>query len=464
MYGFNDAPHHWRQKYHNVALDCGAEQSTFDPCVYLLFEYKEGKNTSASKPEMLTLMKDRINENMLKQLQKGLPKTGPRKLVGILAVHVDDSAWGGRGPKWAQFRARILEALPYRKVRQREGDFCGSHLKQLADFTIEESQSKFADKMTPLKVPGKIDTAECHPKEVSGLRGVHGDAAWLSKGVRMDLAAQTSICQGCMPKPVIGDMKKANLLVRRAKQHKGVMIRYQPIPLQQLRLVLHHDAAFQNLTKHGTQSGYYVIAFTNDKLNRGERSPWIPWIWRSTRLKRTRSSTMSAETQSAVAATGHLEWCQLMLAEIADGNFCLGEHFENLKDRETVVCTDCKSLYDHLMSVSSPGTVGDKRTAADLVVLRESISRCSLKYRWVPTALMIADGLTKDMNQDLIRGMLREGDVRDQGGERRPEHEGPGARAPGEGGLGEPGEGKHEEGEGPRAPREGWYYQRGKHY
>ena len=35
----------------------------------------------------------------------------------------------------------------------------------------------------------------------------------------------------------------------------------------------------------------------------------------------------------------------------------------------------CKSIYDHLQSYASPGSVGDKRVAIDLVIVRETLQR-----------------------------------------------------------------------------------------
>ena len=47
--------------------------------------------------------------------------------------------------------------------------------------------------------------------------------------------------------------------------------------------------------------------------------------------------------------------------------------------------------------------------AVDISILRDSIERLNLTYRWVPTKLMIADYMTKDQNMDMLRAVGREG-------------------------------------------------------
>ena len=80
-----------------------------------------------------------------------------------------------------------------------------------------------------------------------------------------------------------------------------------------------------------------------------------------------------------------------------------------LAKRPAILATDCKSLYDHLISPSSPTAVDDRRTSIDIVIIRESIKLLSAQIRWLPTNRMIADGLTKDKMEpsDLLRSCVR---------------------------------------------------------
>lgn len=99
----------------------------------------------------------------------------------------------------------------------------------------------------------------------------------------------------------------------------------------------------------------------------------------------------------------------LLVAECLDGPFSMRSIPEVLKRRAPLLVTDCKSLYDRMSSPSSPTAVEDRRTSIDIAIIRESCANCGSIIRWVPTAHMIADSLTKDAGDpiDLLRTCIR---------------------------------------------------------
>ena len=76
----------------------------------------------------------------------------------------------------------------------------------------------------------------------------------------------------------------------------------------------------------------------------------------------------------------------MFLAEAVDGPFSLADVDQVLKRRSKIGVSDCRSLYDHLNSLDSGGTLDDKRaTDSDIAIIRQSIQRCGLEPRWCPT-------------------------------------------------------------------------------
>jgi hypothetical protein len=146
-------------------------------------------------------------------------------------------------------------------------------------------------------------------------------------------------------------------------------------------------------------------------LDKSLEAPWTPAVWKSHKLSRAVGSTLAAKAQSMVSATGTLEWTSLLLSEAIDGPFDVRTYEAVLRRRTPVVVTDCKSLYDHLVSVSSPTAVEDRRTSIDIVILRQSMLRMQASVRWVPTDRMIADSLAKNAGDptDILRACIREG-------------------------------------------------------
>ena len=61
-----------------------------------------------------------------------------------------------------------------------------------------------------------------------------------------------------------------------------------------------------------------------------------------------------------------LEWVSLILSEALDGPFDVHTCEAVLRRRPPVVVTDRKSLFDHVVSVSPPTAVEDRRTSIDI--------------------------------------------------------------------------------------------------
>lgn len=154
-----------------------------------------------------------------------------------MGVHVDDTAIGGKGPKFEAAVQALRSRFPYRKWRVREGEFCGAYYKQHSDFSINMSQKAFAESLKPAHIAKGIRCdAELTEAQIRVLRAINGSLNWLSSQSRPDLAVQTSLSQQAFPKPKIHNLRDANNAVRRARQNKDLEISFKPIPIDNLGL------------------------------------------------------------------------------------------------------------------------------------------------------------------------------------------------------------------------------------
>ena len=374
VYGLNDSPSAWYKKLKQELIVAGFQRSRFDPCLFYL-------------------------------------RDDQHKLVGIYGVHVDDCATAGTGPVYEKAVAHLKEKFEFRKWRLGNGDFCGATYEQdPKTMNISMSQEKFAQKIRPLHLSKARMTEKDSPlseKEISCLRAINGSLNWLATQSRPDLATQVSFSQQSFPQPTVSDALAANQAVRRAKQHADQNITFCSIPPEKLAVMCHSDAAFANAKAGATQAGF-LVSFVDRDINQGHECFWSPGFWKSGRLPRVVNSTLSAEAQSMSNAAGMCEWVSLVLAEALDGFVCPQTFWNNHKNRDVIIITDCKSLYDHLISQSSP-TLDDRRTAIDIIILRDSIARLQACVRWIPTDRMLADALTKESADafDLIRACIR---------------------------------------------------------
>ena len=308
----------------------------------------------------------------------------------------------------------MRQRFPSRKWGEGQGEFLGAIYEQCPNTKeITFQQTEYAQHIKPIKVsrdrahtPWKPATAA----ETASLRAVNGALGWLSSQSRPDLAVQTSMSQQCFPQPCVQDLLAANQAIRRARQHADMKLKVPYVPPKDLTVALWSDAAFANHIDHKTQGGW-LLALTSREMSKGSDVPLSCLGWKSYRLPRVVSSTMGGESQSFASASGVAEWCLLILAEAIDGPFSLRDTDQVLKRRQPIGMTDCRSLYDHLISLGTGGSLDDKRTAIHVAIVRQSIARTGLEPRWCPTDRMAADGLTKDKGEplDLLRSILRSG-------------------------------------------------------
>ena len=375
VYGLNDAPSAWYKTLDQALKAAGFERSRLDRCLYYMRERGE--------------------------------------LTGVFGVHVDDSVTGGQGERYNQALEHLKGRFEFRKWRVQDGDFCGARYVQDPNtFEISMSQESFVSKIRPLHLSRKRTgekTSGLTPEEVKCLRAINGSLNWLATQSRPDLSTQVSFSQQSFPRPTVSDALAANQAVRRARQHASMQIVYRSIPPAELTVMSHSDAAYANGRDGATQAGY-VVSYTSQDMHKGQTCPWTPAFWKSYRLPRIVNSTLSAEAQAMTMATGMCEWTLLLLSEALDGQTFLQAAWQQAKQRACLVVTDCKSLFDHVNSQSSP-TLDDRRTALDIVILRESLVKTGGSLRWIPTDRMLADALTKESPEafDLIRACIREG-------------------------------------------------------
>lgn len=268
IYGQNDAPRAWHRTFDTEALKLGWTRSILDPCLYTL----------------------------------RCPKT--QKLVGIMGIHVDDTAVGGDGHYFEEVLGQMRSRFPFRKWRIGNGEFCGALYEQCEKTSeITMSQQSFAEGLRPASIPKGVPASQPLTDQQSRvLRAINGSLNWLSSQSRPDLSCQTNMCQQGFPKPTIHNLREANNAIRRAKQHKDLKILFKSIKPGDLTVCCHSDAAFANVGCH-TQAGY-VLAFVEKQLNEGKLSAWTPVTWRSYKLPRAVSSTLGGESQALATASG----------------------------------------------------------------------------------------------------------------------------------------------------------------
>eukprot|EP00971_Amphidinium_carterae_P053038 1044771-Amphidinium_carterae.1 len=202
-------------------------------------------------------------------------------------------------------------------------------------------------------------------------------------------------------------MLEANRIIREAKSCQ-VTLRIPSIAVDRIRLVCTADSAWGNAPDLSSHMGYLLFA-TDDTLDTGQVAPFAPLVWKSHKQKRKTPSTLAAEAQATGEGIGVLDWCKVFLEACIQESFDLKLWENGVSCRPSLVLTDCKSVYDSLSQLWSTG-VADKRTAIDLAIIREALSKDLSKCRWIDTKFQLVDSLTKrSVSPDFLRQVIQAG-------------------------------------------------------
>lgn len=246
--------------------------------------------------------------------------------------------------------------------------------------------------MGQLKFPrGAADSELASPSLKSHARGLLGAGNWIQGQSRADLSALVSLGQQRMGSLTVGDCRKLNAIVRRARQFRDLGVIIPSVALNRLMFSVFTDASFQNGPGGSTQAGTLVVVSDKD-IAENRLVDWGPLYWRSHKLRRRVGSTLAAEAMSALEGQGVLEWCKSLWLEMTS----LKDRDKSLSKLASLHIIDAKSLWGHVKSSSPSAGVEDRRAGIDLVLLKQCIQRTESTLRWGPTSNMLADVLTKD--------------------------------------------------------------------
>ena len=170
------------------------------------------------------------------------------------------------------------------------------------------------------------------------------------------------------------------------------------------------NETFLQLMSWSSQGGFIMMYYDKD-LEVSKQAEMVSVAgWKSTRLKRRTVNTLSAECQSMVMGIGYIHWHRYLLLEVTGKVLSEAQWEAQLTSIPFVAVTDSKSLFDCLSKLTCPFTqCDDKRTAIDISILKDDVSKTAGHVRWVEGKNMLADSLTKKMGSEFLRSVCNSG-------------------------------------------------------
>lgn len=380
IYGLLHAPRAWMQKLDSVLQEQGWCRSRLEPCVWRLYDSQDN-------------------------------------LTGLIGCHVDDVLVAGEGEYYQERVDLLRKSFPFGSwlsASDQNVTFCGCEVKQETNFDIVVSQERYSMGINeiPLSLERKSSTeSPANTEETKQLRAVLGALSWRATQTSPWLGASVSVLQGVQSSPTVADLLTANKLVRTQRALHDVPIRFCS-NIEKPILITYTDASWA-CRRDGTSQGGQISVIADVSVLEGHRSAFSPVAWQSRKLARVARSSTSAEVQMASNATDHHEFLKQILLEWFNKRPVLENSPDQvMKTMPSILILDAKNLYDALSRIETSGLqLEEKRTAIDVLSIRERTQQTGILVKWVDSDQQLGDGLSKPNQFDSLLEILRFGSL-----------------------------------------------------
>ena len=336
----------------------------------------------------------------------------PDVLDGILGTHVDDGIGGGN-KRFEDALTQLQKVLPFGSHEYGKFRFTGLDMEQMPDFSIKISQEEYIHKISSIDVPKfrrKELESKASVKEIQDLRALCGSLQYAAVHSRPDIATKVAYLQKRIPAAQVKDLLEANKVLNEAKQFSHTSLFVRSLPFRELTFASFGDASFASESNLKAQQGLFIMACT-ESLAKNESSDFSPISWSTKQIGRVVRSTLSAEAYAMSTSIDKLNWIRCMWGVIQSPKFAWQYPETSLKTLpKALLITDCKSLYDLMTKVATPNCQ-EWRTTIEVMLIRQQ-AEGNADCRWISTAIMLADTLTKPMDASFLRSVLSLGRFR----------------------------------------------------
>ena len=302
------------------------------------------------------------------------------KLIGIVALHVDDFLHAGSKYFNDKIMPQLLGCFKVGKSETKEFMYTGFYMKQ--DTTgVRIDQNKY---VRNVQIPTidvqqmKERDREMSQDELTLLRQMTGIVNWAARATRPDLSFDMIDLSTKFKGGKVEDLIKAKNVANRLKKDEVSILISDLENLKDCEMIVYTDAAFRNLNDNTDSCGGYLVVIANMKTGK-----IAPLEWKSGKLKRRVHSTLGAETQALYNGLDAAVGLKLLLKEMYSGKV----------DLDVKAVTDNKSARDAIYSESE---VTERILRGDIAVIKQMVQNGKVKeIRWVTGENMLADILTK---------------------------------------------------------------------
>ena len=353
---------------------------------------------------------------------------GEKQVCGMIFTHVDDLLVMAQPGLHDEVKKEISQKFPVDDWESDKFEYIGCEY-QISAEEIAITQTGYVEsRLEKIDASSHLHNEDAAPPDlVERNRTAIGCLSWLAKQTRADIQFQVAQAQRVQTNPSVADVKETNHIIDAAREHEHEGIKLKHISEENMILLAYHDAAWANADLVGEQDQEWdgdfkkasqlasLVMIADERVVKNQQGGASIVDWRSKASSRVCRSTFAGETMACCEALETGLYLRSLMLSFLHGR--LVSEKDAGKYMDIHLCTDCKSLYDHLHKAGTPKPPTERRLALDLAAIRQSLlveakhqwkrlygggsvrpdKPCKPPLHWVPTDKQLADVLTKKM-------------------------------------------------------------------
>ena len=339
-------------------------------------------------------------------------KSKAGKVVAVCCMHVDDGFLAGEEGS-EEYKALLnnidknFNIKEWKTLSEKPVSYLGMEVVyDRKNGKMTDDMTEYVKKIEEMSYEAKNEE-KLGPEEVTKFRRLIMQMRWPAQHVLPEFMYVISSLAQKVTTAVGAHAKKANDMLKMMKQsaERGeAKLHYYKITGKPM-IVSFFDSSLGKKEVLSAQLGEFHVITSEDVKDHRVRGNVVEY--HSNKIPRVVRSSMAAEGCAMTSAADH----QLLTRMIWDA-FTHGKTVVDAKWRKSLittgaVITDAKSLYDHCCKVGHMAS--ERQTALDILTVKDMIQDKLICIYWTPTFKQLADSLTKEMDDALIRDFKRTG-------------------------------------------------------
>ena len=327
----------------------------------------------------------------------------------VCTLHVDDGMLAGdfSSPTFRKLLTAIdarFNIKEWQSLGKEPCDFLGCKVS-MEKGVITDCMSAYVMKIQPMPVDrGEQPLSE---PQRSLFRRLVMQLRWPAQHVLPERLFVISELAQAITRATMIEARHANKVLLEFKEiaKQGLMrVCYRPLKGEPY-LISFFDASLGKSDAKRAQQGQVHFLASSAALTGPDVASIIEF--RSSRITRVVKSSLAAEGNALSSAVDEQLFLRLVCSALWYGPMTITSTWkEDLKVGGTAV-TDAKALYDHLLKTGH--MTAERQTALDILAAKQLVESGAVSISWVPTFRQFADGLTKDMLDELFTRFKKEG-------------------------------------------------------